>query len=455
MRHQKTIHAALLSVLITLGAASGSAIAQTSSNPQVTQLIQEGQQLLSQQRATQAFALFREQEPEFAGITQFDYWYGVAAVRAGEPFEASVALERAIATQPNHAGARLELVAVYIQLNRLNAAERQLDFLERLNPPPRAKEAMSRFRDVIAQRRSQATEGMRIVSLSLDTGYDSNYLNYPDSFDLFADTILEGIAILEADDTTYNNLRAAYWQRFSFDQASYFEASLMGQMRVNHNSEASIFDTTVIHAMGTFGTKLNGSSEIRLSVEHAQLWLDNDRYRYHTGFSLNWRQQLNTKNELHLTGAYRTFQFQQGRNDYYSWSGDIEWRHTLSQRLRLRTRAGAEAESVVAEPTRQGGDLTKYFLVGHLDFTVGAKSQLLTTIGYESQKYDRPGFAVFNRGVAEVRDDDSWRTRVEWIYQPSRHWRLSLFGQYREQTSSISFFDLDQTLVQGSVTYVF
>ena len=58
--------------------------------------------------------------------------------------------------------------------------------------------------------------------ISLDTGYDSNYLNYPDSFDLFAGTILEGIAVLEADDTMYNSLRGVYFKRYQEKTGAYF-----------------------------------------------------------------------------------------------------------------------------------------------------------------------------------------------------------------------------------------
>ncbi|WP_157957899.1 tetratricopeptide repeat protein [Aliidiomarina celeris] len=453
---RRAFSALLLSLFFaaTLTHAKPQANAQTLSTEQ-QQIIQRGQQLLSQQQATQAFAHFREHEATLAGSNQFDYWYGVAAVRAGEPFEASVALERVIANQPNHAGARLELVAVYIQLNQLNSAEQQLDVLDGLNPPTRARSAMNRFRDVIAERRSVNSHNMRFVTLSLDTGYDSNYLNYPDSFDLFADTILEGIAVLEADDTSYNNVRGVYWQRFDLKHGSYFEASLMGQMRVNHNSAASMFDTTVIHGAGVFGTELSDTRELRVGVEHAQLWLDNDRYRYHTGLTLGLREKLNGKNELHVNGAYRTFQFNQSRNDYYSWSGDLEWRHAWSAQTRLRFKAGFEQETVVEATTRQGGDLDKLHVSAHIDYNLSAQTQILATLGYEAQEYSSAAFAVFNRGVADIRDDDSLRARLEWAYQPTQHWRFSLFGQYREQTSSIDFFDLDQTLVQGSVTYVF
>lgn len=423
--------------------------------PPLTQVVQQGRALLTQQETAQAIALFETYESVYAGQPQFDYWYGVAAIRHGQPFQASLALERVIAIQPLHAGARLELVAAYIQLEQYDAAELQLNHLDTLNAPPRAQQAMDRFRDAIAQRRARKVENPSLYSLSLDAGYDSNYLNYPDSFDLFADTVLEGLAILEADGTSYNNLRGLAWKRWNGKQGMFVEASLLGHMRINHNSEASIFDTRIVHGKFSFGTQLRHNSELKLGVEASHLWLDNDPYRTHTGLHAGWKSQISDTSELLINGAFREFRFEQRRNDYVAWSGDIEWRKALSGQLRWRNKAGGVHESVTHEVTRQGGNARKLFISTHFDYSLSANSQLLSTLGYENHKYAQQGFAVFNHGQAEIRDDNSIRARLEWIYKPSEHWRFSVFGQYRNQGSSIDFFELDQSLVQGSVTYVF
>lgn len=447
----------LITALATLCIVGGSVHAQANPGataPSVSQLVQQGQQLLQANRHQEAYDLFLRYENEHSGSVRFDYWYGVAALRADRPFESSLALERVITQQPTHAGARLELAGVYLRLNRLDAAERQLDFLEGLNPPPRAQEAMFRLRDAIAARRAGDQQVPQIFMFGLDFGYDSNYLNYPDSFDLFANTILQGIAILEADDTTYTTARAMWWRRFGSD-SGYLETSLMGQSRKNHNSDASIFDTHVIHGMATAGTRFSGQRELRFGFEAAQLWLDNERYRHHTGLNLGYRQPLGERGELHVNTHFRDFRFDRRRNDYVSWGGDLEYRLQLNNVVRLRGRTGFDAERVTRDPTRQGGDSDRLFVTGHADFQLGMRNQIQTMIGYENHRYDQAAFSIFNLGQPEIRDDDSLRARLEWIFQPTPHWRFSLFGQYREQTSSIDFFELDQTLVQGSVTYVF
>ncbi|RTE85798.1 MULTISPECIES: hypothetical protein [Gammaproteobacteria] len=421
----------------------------------VNSVISEGRALLESEQTQAAFDVFREQESKFAGNPQFDYWFGVTAFRAGEPFEASVALERVIANQPRHAGARLELVAVYIQLNQLTPAERQLDYLGGLNAPPQARIAMRRFREVIAERREQANQDPQMIMLSLDTGYDSNFLNYPDSFDLFAGTILQGIAVLEADDTMYNTIRGVYYKRWNQEDGSYLETSATGQSRKNHNSEASIFDTTIVQAAATVGMPIDMTSELRFGAEVAQLWLDNDRYRTHSGVSVGVRKALSQRSIFNVDLGYSEYNHAEQRNNFTSWDIDASYIYTVSERLRLRPQFQAIWETMSREPTRQGGAANNYSLSLTADWALNASHQISSSIGYERKEFDQLGFSVFNRGQAAIREDDSYRLRLEWRWDINQHWRTTFFAQVREQDSTVNFFDLDQNLVQGSISYVF
>ena len=81
----------------------------------------------------------------------------------------------------------------------------------------------------------------------------------------------------------------------------------MGQMRVNHNSEASIFDTTMLHAAATVGVPVNNRTELRFGGEVANLWLDNTRYRTQSGISLGARHAVSQRSAIHVTGSYREF----------------------------------------------------------------------------------------------------------------------------------------------------
>ena len=72
-------------------------------------VIEAAQSALQQGDAERAYTLLAEQEANYAGNVDYDYWFGLSAVRAGKPARATFALERVLSEQPNHAGARLEL----------------------------------------------------------------------------------------------------------------------------------------------------------------------------------------------------------------------------------------------------------------------------------------------------------------------------------------------------------
>jgi len=205
-------------------------------------------------------------ERDYAGIARYDYWYGVAALRTGQASLAALALERAVLTDPNHAGAQLELAAAYLALNRLDRAEQQLAIVEGFNPPPAARQAINEYRAIIAERRAQAAAGTHLLVLSVDGGYDSNYLNYPSSFDLFENTFLAGLAVLEADETLFTNVRGIWLFQQQLDAQQFIEASVAGQLRSNQETAAKAFDTGIMQAALSYGRKLDDANTVRYGL---------------------------------------------------------------------------------------------------------------------------------------------------------------------------------------------
>lgn len=439
----------------TLATSQETLQAQSQSQQRAQQIIQQGQGFINNRQYQTAYELFLSYEPELSGEPQFDYWYGVAALRANKAIEAAAALERVIQAQPLHAGARLELATAYYKLDLLEKADTQIHFLSGLNAPPRAQQAIEQLKHLIVQRKENKARNKSFFSLTAEAGYDSNYLNYPDSFDLFANTFLQGIAVLEADSTAYHTLRGTAWKRWNQKNGSFMEGTLIGQARSNLTTAAKDFNTQVLHGSLVFGTVLNQTQEVRLGLDASNLWLDGTNYRYHSGLSLQWITQLQSNQQLLLTGAFRKYNFEANRNNYNAWSGDFEWRYSITPLIRTRIKANIEQASMLHQQTRQGGGSREYHISLHGDFLLNERQQILTTLGYDKERYNKQGFAVFNHGVDAIRSDKSLRAKAEWVYVPNIHWRYSFFAQYKDQTSTVDFFKLDQFLTQGSITYVF
>ncbi len=437
-----------------VGAQSASST-QASAGTELAELLRTTQNQLQNGNADAALSALQQAEDMYAGIARYDYWYGVVALRAGQPTLASLALERAILSDPDHAGARLELAASYLALNRLNKAEAELDYLARYNPPPSAQEAIARYRTEIAERRRRAEEGSHLVMLNLDYGYDSNYLNYPSSFDLFDNTFLEGLAILEADDTQFVTGRGVWFHQRDLDARQFVEFSVAGQARVNQDAEASAFDTTILQGTAAYGLRLDPKNTIRYGLDLGQVWLDDEDFRSHIGLMIGWQHNYDLQHTFIANLRARDFNFDARRNDYRGAQLELEWQYQLQSDLLLRSRYAFETERVNNSPTRPGGDAMRNYLSVQADYQASASHHWLGSLNYHNLRYMQEGFAIFNHGVDEHRDDDTLTTRLEWTYLITPQWRTGLSGLYRDQSSTIDFFNLDQTLVQWTVTYVY
>lgn len=102
----KRICAILL--IVVLNGPFASSFAQDSP-PDLT----EAQQAFNDGQYQQAMALLTPLEATQAGVVEFDYLYGRAALEAGDLNTAIAALSRVLALDPGFAGARLELARTY------------------------------------------------------------------------------------------------------------------------------------------------------------------------------------------------------------------------------------------------------------------------------------------------------------------------------------------------------
>ena len=107
--------------------------------------------LMKQGKAAEAYALLEPFEFEQSGNVQFDYLLGIAALDSGKPAKATLAFERVLATDPNFAGARLDMARAYYQLGDYTRAKTELETVLKLNPPPAARATINNYLAAIAK----------------------------------------------------------------------------------------------------------------------------------------------------------------------------------------------------------------------------------------------------------------------------------------------------------------
>lgn len=173
---------------ITLGfSASGAALAVTpgreasvetvssarvvaSADPRV---LQEARVLLAAKRAEDAYQLLAPHEYQWAGDRDFDYLLGAAAVDSGRPSEAVMALQRAVATDPQYSAARMELARAYYDLGDYDYSKSEFAQLLSEEPPDYARRVIDNYLLTIDKKTSSYRAGFQYF-FEVDGGYDSN-----------------------------------------------------------------------------------------------------------------------------------------------------------------------------------------------------------------------------------------------------------------------------------------
>ncbi|QDQ26985.1 tetratricopeptide repeat protein [Chitinimonas arctica] len=138
--------------------------------------LSEAEALLASGQAASAYRMLAPLEFQRAGEARYDYLLGSAALDSGRAAEATLALERILQRDPDHAGARLELGRAYYALGDDSRAKTEFETLLLLDPPAPAKQAIRTHLQAIAQR-SQAKSTQLGGYLMAGVGRDNN-LNF-------------------------------------------------------------------------------------------------------------------------------------------------------------------------------------------------------------------------------------------------------------------------------------
>ena len=112
-------------------------------------------------------------EGRYAGDVEYDYLLGTAALDSGHPSEAVFALQRAVATAPNFAGARMDLGRAYFAIGDNESARREFETVRGQNPAPPVAKVIADYLDAIEQR-SAEYRPQRSAFAEFTSGYDSN-----------------------------------------------------------------------------------------------------------------------------------------------------------------------------------------------------------------------------------------------------------------------------------------
>jgi outer membrane protein len=166
----RNLHKGLILALAALPLAVPLPLAATGADAGV---LQEARTLLADGRAQAAYELLAPRETEWAGDRDFDYLLGSAALETGRAGEAVLSLQRAVATDPDHSAARMELARAYYTLGEQQQAAAEFRQLQAEPQTDSVRRVIDNY--LFAITRQAPGQRARLQFLAeLDAGYDSN-----------------------------------------------------------------------------------------------------------------------------------------------------------------------------------------------------------------------------------------------------------------------------------------
>ena len=135
--------------------------------------VAQAKALVEQKRAAEAYALLEPSENTLAGLVEFDYWFGVAALDSGKLDRAVIAFERVLIVQPDFASARLDLARTYFAMGNMDLAKQEFERLLTQNPNAAGRKAITEYLEEI-ERRARRKLTSLTGFLEVGGGYDNN-----------------------------------------------------------------------------------------------------------------------------------------------------------------------------------------------------------------------------------------------------------------------------------------
>ncbi len=279
----------------------------------------EAQGLLRNGQPLAAYETLMKLEYEGSGDVEFDYLLGVAALEAGKPDKATLALERVLASNPNYAGARIDMGRAFMVLGDIARAEEEFTTVLALNPPDAVRIRVEAFMTEMSRRTSIAkTTWSGFFGISL--GRDSNVNNAPSSAEQFIPGILDTV-VLDPDSvetpSNYSILAGRIQVNHHFNNRFGVYAGL--DLNLRRNFQAPQFDSAGGDLrVGSTITLSNHELEFSFAVGKTYLdpqpgrsdtFLEHPLYRNLVGGTAQWRFNVNDRNQLQTILQYNRLRY--------------------------------------------------------------------------------------------------------------------------------------------------
>ena len=265
--------------------------------------------LVKSGRAAEAYALLAPFEDRFSGDVEYDYLLGIAALDSGHFDRATLAFERVLAVNPNFAGARLDMARAYFQLGDIARAKAEFDAVLSQDPPPQAREVISRYAAAIDAAEKAKLRSIRFYA-EYSAGRDSNVNNSTSqsqiNVPLFGNQPFNLSATNLKTKDSFNAFGAG--GEYTRQITPRFGTFIGADLRKRTNFTQDTFDNENRDVRGGF-TLGEASNQLKLTANAGRYELDNRPSRKADGLGGEWRYAIDPATQVNAFSQFSRNRF--------------------------------------------------------------------------------------------------------------------------------------------------
>lgn len=398
---------------------------------------------------TSAWTYAKTLEEEYLGDVDFDFLYGLIALRINENERAVYAFERVVANKPNWLDARYYLANAYFKMKNYQAVIEIVNAISLIeNVPANLKASFDKLQAMSVTLLNKQSVYIN-HSVGAKLGYDSNINAGTQEDNIYLPFLGEEVLLSEDSRENSDNYLAFDYQLVgskALTQSSKLVFSGLSQLHAFVNE--SNYNRLLVDASIKYQKEFeNFNTSIGLNV--APLWLDDSYYRTQFGTTVGINKQINNQwlvsSEAYLGKTENNVNEQLNTNDLslqmFAQFSLENWRHTLSLALFKE-----QSEHQENSHNNRNSHTINYSSL----WLINPQWLASATIGYQHQAYqdEHPFFLA-------KRSDDMWLLTTSIQYQYSNVWSYRISANIQDKDSNIPLFSYQRTDVNFSVSMSF
>lgn len=406
--------------------------------------IAEMERLIIDEQYLQAYELGTANLSQWEGESEFDFYYGVAALESGNANESIFALERVTTSAADgvlRVRARLELARAYFITNNLTASENLFNEVLASNPPQNVQENIQAFLQLIDARKSAQIPRIS-WSIASSIGSDDN-INSATSNGLI-DTPLIGQIELNQDaqetDDNFSNSSIGMAFRYPFTPERSLDLNVnLGRLN-NLSTDQFDLDNSRAEVAYNWG---NQEHRFRHSATAGKVNLDQTAFQDSLALSSSWQHTGNNGWYQSLSGSYTQIRYDTDNDAVTDNLRDVD-QSLITAGLTKISGAFTHALNLYhadeSPDASSGGDHNGRNFDGFaysLLYQLNAQHTPYLRASAQSVNHDREHPVFFNT----KRNDDTESISVGWFWQASQKFLLTAEATYTDNSSNISLFD--------------